>query len=111
MKPIQPLLLLMLSIALLLYLRFLSSQLWGRIVVLLGFFAGATLIMAPQQANRLAALFGVGRGADLLLYIGIAVVLQLLIRIFVTLRSHERQLTLLSRHVALHEASSPEPKD
>lgn len=71
--------------------------------------AMAVVAVNPGAASSLAAFFGVGRGADLVVYLALLLVFYLLFKIFVRLEKLERQLTKLVRHLAEREAE-PAPK-
>jgi len=78
-----------------------------RIALLLGAVIGAVAVIFPDLTNQLAALFGVGRGADLLLY---GLVLAFIWDV-VTSRIHRRQADLerteLARRIAILSAERP----
>ncbi len=63
--------------------------------------AGAVLVLWPELSSRLAAVVGVGRGVDLILYIAILAVFYILFRIMVRLESIERSITDIVRKDAL----------
>jgi hypothetical protein len=66
---------------------------------------GIPLVWAPDIATRIANFAGVGRGADLLLYMLFVVVVVLLVPIHGHLRNHQRVLTELVRREALARVS------
>ena len=104
MIPIQPILVILLVLGVVLYFRKLRSKLWDRIIVVILFAAATVFIMNPALANRLAAVAGVGRGADLFFYVtipGLAFALMLLLS---RVRELERRSTLLVRELALLRA-------
>ena len=104
MIPIQPVLVVLLVLGVVLYFRKLRSKLWDRIIVVVLFVAATVFIMNPGLANRLAAVAGVGRGADLFFYVtipGLAFALMLLLS---RVRELERRSTLLVRELALLRA-------
>jgi hypothetical protein len=104
MIPIQPVLVVILVLGVVLYFRKLRSKLWDRIIVVMLFAAAMIFIMNPALANRLAAVAGVGRGADLFFYVtipGLAFALMLLLS---RVRELERRSTLLVRELALLRA-------
>jgi hypothetical protein len=78
-----------------------------RIALLLIALLGAIAVIFPDLTNQLAALFGVGRGADLLLY---GLVLAFVWDV-VTSRIHRRQADLerteLARRIAILSAEQP----
>jgi hypothetical protein len=101
MIPIQPILIVLLVFCVVLYFRKLRSKLWDRIIVVMLFAAATVFVIDPALANRLAAIAGVGRGADLFFYVtipGLAFALMLLLS---RVRELERRSTLLVRELAL----------
>ena len=60
----------------------------------------------PQWASILAKFFGVGRGADLLVYLSVILLFYLIFRIYVRFENLERDLTKLVRQLALREKSN-----
>jgi len=75
--------------------------------ILLGLFVLAAVlsILFPQWLSWVAALIGVGRGTDLLLY---ALVVTFLVFVYTQYRRNmvlQRELTLLARKIALVEAA------
>lgn len=58
----------------------------------------------PEIASRVAVLIGIGRGADVVVYSSIILIMYLLYRIFVRLEKIDRDITLLNRDNALLHA-------
>ena len=58
----------------------------------------------PQQLTKLANLLGIGRGADLVLYLAVVVVFYLMFRIFAILEKMERGITKVVRASSLSQA-------
>jgi small membrane protein len=65
---------------------------------------GIVFVVQPQWSTDVAKLFGVGRGADLVLYIWTAISVLLLANTHFRLRSYQAMLTVLTREVAILEA-------
>ena len=65
---------------------------------------GAILVLRPQLSNDVARFLGVGRGADLVLYVWIVVSLLLLANIHFRLRSQKAMITHLTRDIAIQQA-------
>lgn len=63
----------------------------------------------PDDLSAIAHLMGVGRGADLLLYIWVVVSFLAIVALMLRLRALREQITTLVRHIALTEAI-PEPR-
>ena len=79
-----------------------------RRVGLLAFAAFAVVsILLPAVWNHLAALLGVGRGADLVLYGLVVAFLSSTATRYLRFRDVEAKLTLLARRIALDEAAPP----
>jgi len=71
-------------------------------------FAGLAIasLLFPQTWQSAAELLGVGRGTDLLLYATILVVLGFMVTSYLRTRDLQRQVTVLSRRLALDEAAA-----
>jgi len=79
-----------------------------RAIVLLVVAFGAFLIWFPGVTDRFAELFGVGRGADLVLYLWVVITLALIVFLYLKLAALSRRLTRLTRAVALgHPRGEP----
>ena len=55
----------------------------------------------PESTSRLANLLGIGRGADLVVYLSIIMIFYLLFRIFAHLNKIETEITKLTRNEAI----------
>jgi small membrane protein len=70
---------------------------------------GSFFIWAPEQANNLAYLLGVGRGADLVLYCWILTSLIVALNLHLLIRANLQLTTELARQLALsHPLKPPE---
>lgn len=78
---------------------------------LLFWFAVVVVSLLPQTATILADLVGVGRGADLIVYLALVVLFYLTFRLFVKHELLERHLTTLVRELALKEHDAQHQKD
>lgn len=63
--------------------------------------AAIVVTLLPQTTETLATLFGVGRGADVIVYLSIVVLFYLVFRIYVKADSTEKAITKLVREVAI----------
>ncbi|MBP9868941.1 DUF2304 domain-containing protein [Patescibacteria group bacterium] len=63
----------------------------------------SVVILLPQTTTIVANLFGVGRGADFILYASVVLIFILIFRIFIMLEQMERKLTDLVRREALRD--------
>ena len=63
-------------------------------------------VLHPTLANRLAAVIGVGRGADLFFYISIPGLAFAVLLLLARIRTLEQRTTVLIRELALHKAES-----
>lgn len=57
--------------------------------------------ITPESLTAIANILGIGRGADLVLYVAVVVVFYLMFRIFVRLEKMERDITKLVRKKTL----------
>lgn len=66
--------------------------------------AGILLVVVlPETTSAVARVLGVGRGADVAVYLAIVAVFYLLFRVFTRLDAIERQITRLVRRDALKD--------
>lgn len=72
------------------------------IMILMGIY----LLWNPINATMLANLIGVGRGADLLLYVWVVMSFLIIINLHHKLRQLMEFLTILSRKIAIFEAEA-----
>ena len=73
-------------------------------VSLIGFY----FVWLPSHATRVAELVGIGRGADLVLYVWACISLVILLNLHLKLRTQHELLTQLARSIALANATLPE---
>ena len=66
---------------------------------------GLYFVWLPTHATRLAALVGIGRGVDLILYTWVVISLIILLNLHLKLRAQMELITLLARKIALAEAA------
>jgi len=70
--------------------------------------AGLYLVWAPEQSTAIAEFIGIGRGADLILYLWVCISLNMLLNLHLKLRVQHETLTKLARAMALKNAVSLE---
>lgn len=63
----------------------------------------AVVILFPATTAVIARLVGIGRGADLVLYLSVILLLYLLFRVVVRLERMDREITQIVRTLALRE--------
>jgi small membrane protein len=68
---------------------------------------GLYLVWVPSHATWAAELFGIGRGADLILYMWVCISLIVLLNLHLKLRTQHELITDLARSIALANATSP----
>lgn len=69
-----------------------------------------TGILLPGTTTKIASIFGVGRGVDIILYLAVSLLFYLVFRIYVTLEDLRREITKVVRMVALFDITSKPPK-
>lgn len=69
---------------------------------------GAYIVWLPDHATYLANLVGVGRGADLVLYVWVLISCAILLLLYLNLREQFHLITTLARRMALAEAAREE---
>jgi hypothetical protein len=65
---------------------------------------GLFFTWVPGFSNKVANCLGIGRGADLIFYIWIVLSMLALASLYITFYKQERQITHLTRALALHQA-------
>jgi hypothetical protein len=68
--------------------------------------AGASVTLIPELTERLASLFGVGRGVDLVLYLAVAIQFFLIFKLFILNEQTERKITNLVEREALSQINT-----
>ena len=58
----------------------------------------------PEFSNKVANYLGIGRGADMIFYIWIVLSMLAFASLYITFNKQERQITHLTRALALHHA-------
>jgi small membrane protein len=71
--------------------------------------AGLYFVWLPNHATRLAAMVGIGRGVDLIIYVWVVISLILLLNLHLKLRSQAELITILMREIAVANARMAEP--
>ncbi len=79
-----------------------------RFAVLAVVAAGLYFVWQPEQTTRLAEFLGVGRGADLLLYVWVVITLALIVFLYLRILLLARRLTELTRALALLRPQAPD---
>jgi len=65
---------------------------------------GLYLVWAPAHTTEIAGMLGIGRGADLIMYLWVCISLNLLLSLHLKQLRQQETLTRLARHVALANA-------
>jgi hypothetical protein len=110
MSPIQVLLILATLVVLLVYFNRLRSRLVDRLLFFLLAVSAVIMIARPDWASDIANFLGVGRGADLVLYLGITGLAFLWLGLYTRQREMDVRLTKLARRLAILQAEKPKQK-
>ncbi len=110
MSPIQLSLFLLVALVTLLYFRRLRRRLFDRLIFVAIGISAIVMIARPDWANLVAQFFGVGRGADLVTYLGLSGLGFLWLQLYSKQREQDEQLTELTRRMAILEAKKPKEK-
>lgn len=69
-------------------------------------------ILLPKTTTKIASLFGVGRGVDVIVYISLALLFYLVFRIYVMIQDLRHEITNLVRQLALQNPqNSPKARN
>ena len=104
MSIIQLILTVSILLLLWLYIRHFKSQLISKILFSLLFVAGIVAVIFPDITNKIANFVGVGRGADLLLYITVIVFYTSLTFIYSRFKKIENRQTEILRLLTIDGA-------
>ena len=107
MTLIQPILVFLLIAGMVIYVRALRSRLVDRVLVLMIVAVGTVFVAFPEWTNLLAHRVGVGRGADLMTYLGVAGGGFCLLLLLSKIRDLEGRVTELTRVLAVRQAKRP----
>ncbi len=72
---------------------------------------GIYFVWIPSQASELAALAGIGRGVDLVLYLWVVISLLVILNLHLKLTSQLELITVLARQFAIEQALPIESPD
>ncbi len=81
----------------------------GFLLWLLLWAAASVTVLFPGGTIAMAHFLGIGRGADLVMYLGLILIFYLLFRVYVRLEKIDREMTQLVRATALREADLISP--
>lgn len=73
----------------------------GFLIWFLLWLAVLVVFWQPESTNYLANFLGIGRGADLIVYLSIVIIFYLLFRVFVRLNKIDADITKLTREDAI----------
>jgi hypothetical protein len=107
MTPIQIVLILAVLAIAVLYFNRLRTRLWDRVIFFVVALLGVVMVARPDWANAVAHYFGVGRGADLLVYLGFSGLVFLWLGMYSRQREMDVRLTELARRLAIIQAENP----
>lgn len=110
MTPIQILLVIASITILLFYFNRLRTRLWDRVLFTLLAVVAVVMVIQPEWANAVAHFLGVGRGADLVVYLGISGLAFLWLGLYSRQRELDVRLTELARRLAMLEAEKGKTK-
>ncbi len=98
---IQLLLLLFLLAAFLLYWKLFRNRFLNRLVLMGALLVTAFFVLYPSVTTRIANWMGVGRGTDLILYLGIVILIFVLLMMYSKIKKLEEMVTMLTRDKTL----------
>jgi hypothetical protein len=71
---------------------------------------GLYFVWIPGHATDLAEFMGIGRGADLILYLWVVISLIVLLNLHLKLQAQMEVITVLVRQLAISNARVPQPR-
>src|SRR3954447_18211687 len=82
------------------------SSLAMKIALFITVFVGFIFVWFPDTTSVIARRVGVGRGADLVMYLWIVLTLLFIVRLHLKLRELSEAMTQLARRIALNETET-----
>lgn len=82
----------------------------GAIFWSLFWLSALVLVWSPDTTTAIARLFGIGRGTDFIVYIALAAVFLLLFRLHIKIETVGRDITSLTRIIALEKDKRNPPQ-
>jgi small membrane protein len=75
------------------------------LLTVLAAWAGLFFVWFPDQATRIAAWVGIGRGVDIVIYVWIGISLIVLLNLHLKIRAQMELITVLARRIAIASAT------
>ena len=98
--------LVLVAVVLVAFVQLARIPLVGTVTILVALF-GAYVVWVPDHATYLANAIGIGRGADLILYVWVLIGSAVLLLLYLNLRQQFQLITRLARTMALSGAREP----
>lgn len=94
------------------YLRFKERKLssFAFIFWTIVWLVGTTAIFFPDLTTQTAKWVGIGRGVDAIIYASIIVIFYMVFRLYIKIEDTQKQITSLTRIIALKKPSKDNPK-
>jgi hypothetical protein len=77
---------------------------WKRIALVALIAVGIIAVLSPESTNQVAHVLGIGRGADLLLYLTVVAFVFVSLNVYLKFRDLEHDLAQIARSVAILDA-------
>ena len=97
-------------IAAYMYLR-LRNTFLDLVLILLFLITGVVFVIFNEITDKMAHFLGIGRGADMIFYLGLLFLFFLMLKLYARLRRVEENLTELVRKKSIEEAEKLEEKN
>lgn len=78
--------------------------LWWALLWILFWIVAGVIALLPNATSYFARLVGIGRGADLVVYVALVIIFFSLFRLLIMMEKMKKEITLLTRKNALAEA-------
>lgn len=82
-----------------------QTRAWKKIVLMLMTIFAVVVIFSPNSTNKIAHFFGIGRGADLLLYVLTIAFLFEQLNQYMKQKEEQKKIVILARKIAIMEAN------
>ncbi|MFH1789712.1 MAG: DUF2304 family protein [bacterium] len=66
------------------------------------------IVFLPNSTAKVAKIFHIGRGVDLVIYVGLAIIFYSIFRISVKIEKQKKEITALARKIVLNDVKDNE---
>lgn len=84
-----------------------QQRIFQRVLTLLTGIVLCIFVIIPEASTRVAAMVGIGRGADFIFYLSHLFLFFLVVKQYLMIQKINERLTILTRHITILESKNP----